>query len=76
MCSIDALLDNGVVGLILVKHHQFRAGHPYKRIEPVDECDDREKQEIVGMTAADMGNLMFKDNRMIFIVMLADDNCA
>ena len=64
--SIDAMIEDGVIGLILVQELEFAEGNPHERIEPMDQRDGRKQEDIQGMSLADMGLLVQPDDRILF----------
>ena len=72
--SIDAMIEDGVIGLVLVQELEFAEGDPDEGIEPMDQRDRRKQQDIQGMGLADMGLLVEADDRIRFRVLPAHDD--
>ena len=68
------MIEDGVIGLVLVQELEFAEGDPDEGIEPMDQRDDRKQEDIQGMGLADMGLLVEADHWIRFRILPAHDD--
>ena len=64
--SIDAMIENGVIGLVLMQELEFAEGDPDEGIEPMDQRDRRKQEDVQGMSLLYMSLLVLQDDRILF----------
>ena len=60
------MIENGVIGLVLVQELEFAEGDPHERIEPMDQRDRRKQEDVQGMFLLYMSLLVLQDDRILF----------
>ena len=68
------MVEDSVIGLILVQELEFTEGDPNEGIEPMDQGDGRKQQDIQSMFLLNMGLFMQQDDLVLFCVVPAHDN--